>query len=248
MSTKNMARTIVEGGRATGWEARCETRAERRRAHILTHAAKFDAEVFEETPAPRRRSIRPEFRDRLGPLYRWIFKQQGRLWDDCYAEMASKFDARTTKGRHLLRDHLTMDDYGFSFQGGSLCLTQGGTLVFEPGIRPWQRRFRRERLRYFSDAELMTWLDGRRIISYGETSFWLRPMHPRWKGCGLCHDSYSPWIPRKLNYDGTVRQYVSHYVPRAWCQDVALNWHDRSVLASLNPAERLAVLYREPPR
>jgi hypothetical protein len=107
MSTKNLARTVIEGGR-TGYSryARRQSHgAERVKAHDLELALLRghdpDSAVFE----PLERVYR-SFDDKLGPARRWLRSQVGRPWDKVRAELFARFDTRTTSGRHILYCHL----------------------------------------------------------------------------------------------------------------------------------------------
>ncbi|HTQ05499.1 MAG TPA: hypothetical protein VMI54_16670 [Polyangiaceae bacterium] len=113
MSTKNLARTVIEGGRApsNGWWRRFsnaqERSAERGVSGALVRGADADAAVY-----PRRKPVERAFLDRLGPAERWLAKQVGRPWSKVRSELFARFDARTTAGRHVLYGHLLRDVAG----------------------------------------------------------------------------------------------------------------------------------------
>lgn len=45
---------------------------------------------------------RKEFSDVLGPLKRWLDKQEGRIWNDVYSEMSQVLDKRKVTHAHVL--------------------------------------------------------------------------------------------------------------------------------------------------
>lgn len=45
---------------------------------------------------------RKEFSDVLGPLKRWLDKQEGRIWNDVYSEMSKVLDKRKVTHAHVL--------------------------------------------------------------------------------------------------------------------------------------------------
>jgi hypothetical protein len=107
MSTKNLARTVIEGGRSHSYQAArqhsnsCERTWERVTSHKLLTATEFDDVVYR-----RRRKVWREFSDKLGPAERWLQSQAGRPWKKVRAELFARFDTRTTAGRHILFDHI----------------------------------------------------------------------------------------------------------------------------------------------
>ncbi len=107
MATKNLARTVIEGGRY-GWsqdDARLETRRERHRSKMLLHGTgDLDGSAF-----PRRGSFPVLQRDKLGPVTRWLLSNSGRPWRKVYAELVAKFDTRTIAGGHLVFNHMLSD-------------------------------------------------------------------------------------------------------------------------------------------
>src|SRR5262249_43505675 len=106
MSTKNLARTVIEGGRyyANCWFRRRSNKwaraAERSLSSRMT-LLDVDDVVYEP-----RESVGPCFRDKLAPAERWMRSQVGRPWDKVRGDLMQRFNARTTGGRHIVFDHL----------------------------------------------------------------------------------------------------------------------------------------------
>ncbi|HEV8245813.1 MAG TPA: hypothetical protein VGP93_08590, partial [Polyangiaceae bacterium] len=97
MATKNLARTVIEGGRAryNRFRRRHSNGVERTHAHVLERelcrACELDDVVFEP-----REHVQRGFHDKLGPARRWLCSQVGRPWDKVRGELFMRFDARTT--------------------------------------------------------------------------------------------------------------------------------------------------------
>ena len=110
MSTKNLARTVIEGGRARyNRYFRRYSNAEERAAwrvtqSVIMHSADADCVLY-----PLRRPVYRSFHDKLAPAERWLARQVGRPWNKVRSELFARFDARTTAGRHVLFDHLLAD-------------------------------------------------------------------------------------------------------------------------------------------
>ena len=111
MSTKNLARTVIEGGRRhfnqferrhSNQVARVRTRAALARFASSEHA---EAEADELLLEPRR-SVGREFHDKLGPVERWLAAQAGRPFRKVHEELFGLFDIRTLAERHVVLDHL----------------------------------------------------------------------------------------------------------------------------------------------
>lgn len=187
MSTKNLARTVIEGGRAryNRHERWCSNSAERRHAHQREHALRR-AEADDDAYFEPRRVVSRDFHDKLNPGWRWLCSQVGRPWDKVRSELFARFDTRTTAGRHILFDHL---------------LAEVSTDPIEPYVRYARAaRFRVSRHgllqyvgreRYTSnrpsplpelEGELRAWLGSRRVARHGQRLYWLhRTEHDRFR-------------------------------------------------------------------
>lgn len=118
MSTKNLARTVIEGGRTGAYkQARDEVnRTERHQVREHLNQCAKDPELYDdghdpETQAPidRNYPFDEKFADKLNPAERWLDKRVGKSWNKTYSELRETFDSRTTAGRHILFDHLLRD-------------------------------------------------------------------------------------------------------------------------------------------
>jgi hypothetical protein len=171
MSTKDLSRTIIEGGRRAGnrWTRRhtnATLRAETRDA--LARAADWDA-----LAVPEREPLHKEFDDKLGPPLRWLERQVGRPWSAVYSDLKKRFDPRTTAGRHIVYDHLLhWVDEGNTDRPWAVHVAVDERGILRPAAR---RRFRYDhKLEPLPrpERELERWLAGRRVGARGPALFW----------------------------------------------------------------------------
>lgn len=108
MATKNLARTVIEGGRApyNKFNRRQSNRKMRAQVRAYMHRLGKDLDFYEERMEPSRRPVQPEFRDKTSPAYSWMRNRVGKSWNDSFSELLKTFDTRTTAGRHIVFDHL----------------------------------------------------------------------------------------------------------------------------------------------
>ena len=128
MTTKNLSRTVIEGGRTGSYKAECQKRIRQERAAWRSQALAIarDPESWEDDLPAIRDPVYPDFADKLNPIYRFLDSRIGKPWDGVRSELFARFDTRTTPGRHVLHDHLLRDvsespdglqyRYGFKFQ------------------------------------------------------------------------------------------------------------------------------------
>ena len=131
MATRNLSRTIIEGGRYASerWMQRKETKKERIAVKRHLHSVGNIAESYDAWIPFERRSWRPSQNDRLNPLKRFLTSHVGEYWNDVHALLHKRYDMRTIKGYHLIHDHAV----------GPL-----GYVDVDPTAYRWWRRFRNE--------------------------------------------------------------------------------------------------------
>lgn len=108
MSTKNLARTVIERGRVghNKYERRQSNKEQRATERAYLTEIRKDPEGFDECMLEERSPVSKEFNDHLRPMYRWLQAQVGREWSIVRSEVFQKFDTKTTAGRHITFDHL----------------------------------------------------------------------------------------------------------------------------------------------
>jgi hypothetical protein len=176
MSTKNLARTVIEGGRRNGSDRRCSNQSHRAQARgyssQLVRSVELDDALF-----PQRKKVHKAFDDKLGPARRWLASKVGRSWHKARSELFMRFDIRTTAGRHIVFDHL-LADVAVGEQSdrdwGRYRVDAQGVLRANPDRRTGWGRRRPEPLPEPREA-IEAWLAGRWVMARGERLFWLEP-------------------------------------------------------------------------
>jgi hypothetical protein len=107
MATKNLARTVIEGGRTrfSKLGRRASNGVQRSRVRRVSGALVSGADA-DFTIYPARKVVWRDFHDKLGPAKRWLASQVGRPWNKARSDLFARFDVRTTPGRHILFEHL----------------------------------------------------------------------------------------------------------------------------------------------
>ena len=134
MATKNLARTVIEGGRYHGntRDRRASNGVHRRRVRRVSAALISGADA-EFTIFPVRKVVWRSFYDKLGPAKRWLASQVGRPWDKARSDLFARFDIRTTPGRHIVFDHL-LPEVEAPVEPGGLFRRRPGYVVDRRGI------------------------------------------------------------------------------------------------------------------
>lgn len=209
MATKNLARTVIEGGRHNGnkYERRKSNKEQRATERAYLSKVKLDPENFEEDFLEERQHVYKGFSDKLGPMYRWIDAQVGRPWDEVRKEIFEKFDTSTTAGRHITFDHLLRSvvetNSGWDKYGHNLWNPESSSrrsfwrrpdyFVDEGGVlcRVEQYSLKYVRLTYEETVEPAKWLAGRMIGSVDGKLHWYVPTEGVWQ---------ATWAVRKNGY------------------------------------------------
>jgi hypothetical protein len=107
MSTKNLARTVLEAGRSSAgtWGRREDNRVERATTRRAL-AALRDREDADELLLPVVKKTNRCLDDKLGAPERWLASHVGRPWAKVRAELFARFDTRTLAGRHIVYGHM----------------------------------------------------------------------------------------------------------------------------------------------
>ena len=243
MSTKNLARTVIEPGRTRySKRERAQTnRVERRQSRALEHACSRDPALGEARVDPRRDRYYLSQRDKLGPLRSFLRSRCGLPWSDVYAEIRARFDFRTTAGRHIVYDHLLSDvvgngitrehPYRHRFYRDTFRVDEAGVLRHVPGTR-W--RPDPQHLTTRPRAEVVALCRGRQVRRVGDALFWMVRAD---RGCAFCEAGTCAIDPV---YESATRVFL-----RARCgrflrfrQDERLDTEEVRVWESLTEADR----------
>jgi hypothetical protein len=107
MSTKNLSRTVIEGGRhaRNGWERRHSNQVLRVRTREHCRDLR-QVDALDAASPPVRAVVYRSFDDKLAPALRWLLSQVGQPWNKVREELFKRFDTRTTAGRHIVFCHM----------------------------------------------------------------------------------------------------------------------------------------------
>lgn len=245
MSTKNLARTAIEGGRIGIYKSvRDDTnRRWRHKASQYLKDVARDPELYDdeginlcdEEPL-NDWEWDDKFDDKLSPVKRWVEKQIGRHIDDVYADIREKFDVRTTPGRHIVEGHLNSYlkyDWGYRYgrtSGGVASYGEDG-ILYESDY--WWRR-NRHRSEYSAierDVSRYNRWKGNHNLHVGKVGnkyFWfVRARSKKWH-----------WT-----FDIKTKAY---YFARGWGgfrQDIQLHKNDVAFIESLHPKAQTKILF-----
>ncbi len=185
MATKNISRTIIEGGRRTGNknDRYLSNKKQRAKERGHTHDARTLVDADDVKVAPKRSKVGKSFSDKLAPVYRWLASRSGKNWNKVYSELRETFDTRTIAGAHVVFDHMLSD------VTTSLTDVQGEFnrfFVDKQGIlRDRGKRFRYPRRKpAYTVKEVSDWTQGRRVMDHGTSMFWMVPARVEWTECG----------------------------------------------------------------
>lgn len=110
MSTKNLARTVIEGGRTNRSKdlRRTSLRYLRKDNRDMCHALRVDPEGWYEAELPIRARDWEDIdhADKVRPCDRFLDSKDGKSWEAIHSEICARFDRRTLAGRHVTNCHL----------------------------------------------------------------------------------------------------------------------------------------------
>ena len=188
MSTKNISRTIIEGGRhrRNKYDRYQSNATERAELRAFRHSAEYgDEDTVLDLAAPKREPVYQGFDDKLAAVYRWLRSHVGQPWDVVFSKLCSTFDTRTTAGRHITHDHVLRSithearpqPWGFRYND----FVVGLDGVLREGER--SRWAKRRAARGPSDMDVRRWARDRRVMDYGVSVFWMVPEKVEWREC-----------------------------------------------------------------
>jgi len=207
MSTKNLARTVIEGGRHKGnkWDRHYSNAEERAHLRNYMQEVRQDPDNYDAYDIEPRQHVYKGFDDKLGPIYRWLDRQVGRPWDEVRSDVTKTFDTRTTAGRHIVYDHMLQsvevtpdvrrryysnpDDPTTSYSKHDFYVDDDGFLQKK---RYLGRRYAREKVPPFDINQISNWLNGKIVGKVGNKFFWFVPATKSKKG-GYSHIWATEW-------------------------------------------------------
>lgn len=204
MSTKDISRSALEGGRAkSNKDDRNEShRRERANAREWLSRAKYDTELYDSTDPENRPKVSKEFTDKLNPCYRWLASRCGRPWSEVFQEIKVTFDTRKLSAWHIVNQHMITEVRGagtaadavgrFGPQYGQRFEIDSNGILRDLGKRWWANK--KDKYEGPNQKEVLAIANGLGIIDYGASQFWAEPSSYRWEICSasLPHSSWSP--------------------------------------------------------
>lgn len=194
MSTKDISRSALEGGRANynKYERNESHRHERSRAKVWLDQVRFDDEFAEDSdPAPRN-PVSKGFTDKLNPCYRWLASRCGKPWASVYSELTDKFDTRNLASWHIVNQHMLSDVHGAgTARDGSIGLyayhrffIDDEGILRDRGKRAWRNQ--KPEHKGPSKESVLAHAKGRKVLDNlysGTGKWWALPDAPRWDNC-----------------------------------------------------------------
>lgn len=246
MSTKDISRSAVEGGRANynKYERSESHRHERSRAKVWLDQVRFDDELADASDPVPRNPVSKGFTDKLGPCWGWLRSHCGQPWDDVRSKLCSTFDTRKLSAWHIVNQHMLTDVEGsgvaqpFFFRSCRFYVDDDG-LLRDRGKRHYRYTYQ-SGYSGPSEAAALAFARGRKVIdnAYGAKAWALPEKVDRWDSCkairGRCHiaadlhrkvettpaaliEKYSQPGLRSLGDNGWYRTYsVEHRIFDTW--------------------------------
>lgn len=184
MATKNISRTVIEGGRAKRNQQDRYLSNRKLRAEVrddLHHASQLSDIEDYDVPA-KRQKVRKEFEDKLGAVRRWMESRVGKPWDETFSELTKKFDTRNMASRHVVVDHI-LGDITFSLDDihnyGNFWVDDRGLL--QKDLTSW--RYKARHRRTWTGSDLSLWANNRKVSLINGRLFWMAPRKLRWIDC-----------------------------------------------------------------
>lgn len=212
MSKKNLAKSTIEGGRVNSnkWERKNSHNQERRSARDFCQKVMVDPESADDEEIKPKNKVCKEFSDKLNPMFRWLKSKVGQPWSEVRSEIVSKFDSRTTAGRHILYDHLFssvidtqtgFNKYGYIVDPSIEIIDKNDQsyrrayeefYVNQDGIlcQVDKEKHKYERINQVDYVETSDWLNGRMIVEHGGVFSWKCPMDGLWKASWFDPNGY----------------------------------------------------------
>lgn len=181
MSKKKLERTAIEGGR-TGYskhDRRESSQIERSNVRTFIAGSHGDPEIFDEVSIPKRKKVYKDFNDKLNPVERWIDSRVGYSWNKTHSLLKTKFDSRTTAGRHIINDHILGTIWLSADRTEELAkyhryfVDQRGILRKTPSYKEKYEKLNKEMAA--EKTSIIKWMDYRMISKEGNVLYWYIP-------------------------------------------------------------------------
>ncbi|WP_157068788.1 hypothetical protein [Sandaracinus amylolyticus] len=179
MSTKDLSRTVVEGGRYfhNRDDRRQSHRDERAIERAYLRDVQLDPDLADARVPERAQRVGRGSRDKLSPAERWLASHVGRPWRDVEGEIFATFDTRTLMGRHVVLEHLLPPRWApRDWPVGAWQVHRRGFVVDARGVlRFTGPLWTRPRVEPAVSDAFVSELGARRVAVHGERLYWREP-------------------------------------------------------------------------
>lgn len=269
MSKKKLSRSIIEGGRVSRnkWERRDSHNKQRASERDYCKAVINDVDNADVKEISKKVKVHKEFDDKLGGVVRWLAKQVNRPWDNVYSEIKTKFDVRTTAGRHVVEDHLIKsvefpnDPWSVaydlhektSYYPNHFYVDDEGILRVKTQIPRYNKAVK------FETDKIAVWLNGRVVGQVGSVFYWFIPCGNWTWTCTWGKKPYYGWARLTYYYlstrptfnkDGQIsgreEYWMSAFSPYSMRQGLKLSKEDLKFWHTIPEFYQTKVLERSP--
>jgi hypothetical protein len=227
MSKKNLSRTVIEGGRYgrnkyERYQSHADTRAHEK---SFLDEVRVDPEKWYDDDIEPTEHVYKGFKDKLGPMYKWLRSHVGEPWDNVRSEVSKTFDTRTTAGRHIVYDHLMKSveigpQVGYHYYRAvpgddTASYSYNDFYVDVNGLLQVKRYVQRKQKAPSANLpQIANWLSGRIVGKVGNKLFWFVPTSGSKKHHSPKHTWKIVWGDYSYyrRFDGPVFQYLSYEV------------------------------------
>lgn len=183
MSTKNLARTVLEGGRYSSWKHNVNdgVRSERAGARSALRVISRDPEAADDVVVPTREKMckRGNQTDKLSPVWAFVDSRCGKSWAKVYKEICQKFPVKSLAGYHVVFGHMLKAIKGSGTQEHLYGYFSFEDYFIDPqGIlrknkkKRWSKN-QRKKVKNWDVHKTMNWLDGHKICKVGDKYYWM---------------------------------------------------------------------------
>jgi hypothetical protein len=193
MSTKDISRSAIEGGRYryNKFERNESHRHERVRARAWLDKVRFDDDAADGSDPVPRNHVNKGFTDNLGPCYGWLASHCGERWDDVRSLLSSTFDTRRLSAWHIVNQHMltAVESAGTTNDTFSRYRSQRFWIDDDGLLQDRGKRYRRSvKATYTGPSELAVraYAANRKVITSGifkTDLWWALPNSGTWTPC-----------------------------------------------------------------
>ncbi len=263
MSTKNLARTAIEGGRCGHYksEVRDLARSERAANREYIGLVKRDVEAADDLPLPKRGPSFPCFDDKLSPVRRFLESRVGKSWNKTLTMILERFDTRTTPGRHVVHDHMLKDiapSKAAMEAGAHYFFNRYRYFIDAQGVlrKAPERKREKAKVEPFDTRALVSWLGNRKVGKMGDRFVWFHPtrdgdsIQAKWTREGLSYimidENGEPVLVQVPYRTWWQPEFDNQRAAVPYRQGRLLNAEDEKFFRSLPEHGRVAVLKAAP--